>query len=76
MPCSSTPSSRRPGPTMADAWLGATVLSGGKVGGQVSLDRATLASAGGAALIASGLRASTLTLTPAVPIRGLVDLGA
>ena len=55
--------------------IGETRLSGGKVGGQVSLDRATLASAGGAALIASGLRASTLTLTPAVPIRGLVDLG-
>jgi hypothetical protein len=50
-------------------------LTGVKVAGHVSLDRVRLANPGGAALTATGLHASALTVTPATAIRELVDLG-
>ncbi len=50
-------------------------LTGGKIGGRLNLDQVRMANEGGAALGARALQAGQLSLRPAEPVVGLVELG-
>ncbi len=50
-------------------------LTGGRIGGRLNLDQVRIANEGGTALGARALQAGELSLRPAEPVAGLVDLG-